>query len=143
MFVGHHEHTLDDKGRLILPSPYRLRLTDGAFVTPLDRCLAILPADEFRKMAEKLTAQVEEGSVDVNAVRAFASRADHVIPDGQGRIRLLPELRASADLDRTVIVAGALQRIEIWNPDRWRELETTGSDLLAEAITRGRGVGGS
>lgn len=140
-FVGNFEHTLDDKGRLILPASFRPKLAEGAFVTSLDHCLAILPAAEFDRMADLLEEQVAAGEVDVNALRAFASQADEVVPDSQGRVRLLPHLREIAGLDRSVVVTGALRRIEVWDPDRWATVSPSGTEKLADAIERGHGLG--
>ncbi|NIR38680.1 MAG: division/cell wall cluster transcriptional repressor MraZ [Actinobacteria bacterium] len=140
-FLGTFEHTLDGKGRLILPSAFRPKLAEGAVITSLDHCLAILPADEFERMADRLEAEVAEGDVDVNALRSFASQADEVVPDSQGRVRLLPHLREMAGLDRSVIVTGALRRVEVWNPDRWAEVSPAGAERLADAIERGHGIG--
>ena len=140
MFVGIHEHTIDGKGRLILPSGFRADLAHGAFITPLDSCLGILPAEEFVRMARRLEAQVNEGSVDVNALRSFAAQADQVVPDAQGRMRILPHLRTAAGLDRRVIVTGAIRRVEVWDPDRWSDVRDVGTERLAEAITHGRGI---
>ena len=141
MFVGNHEHTIDDKGRLILPSAFRSQLADGAYVTTLDHCLAIVPADEFARMADRLDDEVSEGLVDVNAVRAFFSQADFVTPDSQGRIRLLPHLRELVGLDRSVIVTGYNRRIEVWDPSQFADRTAIGAESLADAITQGRGVG--
>ena len=69
-------------------SAFRPKLAEGAFITPLDHCLAILPAEEFDRMADRLESQVAAGGVDVNALRHFASQADEVTPDSQGRVRL-------------------------------------------------------
>lgn len=139
-FVGNFEHTLDDKGRLILPASFRPKLAEGAFVTPLDHCLAILPAAEFDRMADALEERVAAGEVDVNALRAFASQADEVVPDSQGRVRLLPHLREIAGLDRSVVVTGALRRIEVWDPARWADVSPAGTEKLADAIERGHGL---
>ena len=139
-FVGNFEHTLDDKGRLILPASFRPKLAEGAFVTPLDHCLAILPAAEFDRMADALEERVAAGEVDVNALRALASQADEVVPDSQGRVRLLPHLREIAGLDRAVVVTGALRRIEIWDPERWAAVSPAGTEKLADAIERGHGL---
>lgn len=141
-FVGNFEHTLDDKGRLILPSSFRPKLAEGAFITSLDHCLAIFPAEEFDRMADSLERQVAAGEVDVNALRAFASQADEVVPDSQGRVRLLPHLREIAGLDRSVVVTGALRRIEVWSPERWGSVSPVGTEKLADAIERGHGIGG-
>lgn len=142
LFVGVHEHTLDTKGRLILPSGYRGRLADGAYITSLDFCVGILPVDEFAKTAQELRLQVGGEKVDINALRSFAAQADFVVPDAQGRIRVLPHLREAAGLDRKVIVTGMIDRIEIWNPERWVEVQSVGTERLAEAITLGRGIAG-
>ncbi len=143
MFVGSHEHTIDSNGRLILPADFRARLADGAYITPLDNCLAILPPDEFEQMARNLEAEAGEGLVGVNALRAFASRADRVVPDGQGRMRILAHLRQAAGLGRNVVVTGALYRVEVWDPDRWNALQADANGLLVEAIAHGRGIGRS
>ena len=140
LFVGVHEHTLDGKGRLILPSAFRSQLADGAYITALDSCVGILPLDEFAHTAEELRLQVGKEQVDINALRSFAAQADFVVPDAQGRMRILPHLRAGAGLERKVIVTGMIQRIEIWNPDRWIEVQSVGTERLAEAITHGRGI---
>lgn len=140
LFVGIHEHTLDGKGRLILPSGFRGFLAEGAYITALDSCVGILPADEFAHTAAELRSQVGKEQVDINALRSFAAQADFVVPDAQGRVRILPHLRAGAGLERGVIVTGMIRRIEIWNPDRWAEVQSVGTQRLAEAITGGRGI---
>ena len=140
LFVGIHEHTLDGKGRLILPSGFRSQLAGGAYITALDSCVGILPVDEFADTAEQLRSQVGTEEVDINALRSFAAQADFVVPDGQGRMRILPHLRAAAGLERKVVVTGMIGRIEIWNPDRWAEVQSVGTERLADAITHGRGI---
>ena len=140
LFVGVHEHTIDGKGRLILPAGFRSHLADGAYVTALDGCVGILPVDEFARTAEELRSQTGERLVDINALRSFAAQADFVVPDGQGRMRILPHLRAGAGIDRNVIVTGMISRIEIWSPERWTEVQSVGPERLAEAIAHGRGI---
>ena len=140
LFVGIHEHKLDSKGRLILPSGYRGLLAEGAYVTTLDSCVGILPVDEFADTAAELRSQVGKGLVDLNALRSFSAKADFVVPDAQGRMRILSHLRAAAGLQRDVIVTGMIGRIEIWNPDRWADIQSVGTEQLAEAITHGRGI---
>ncbi len=142
LFVGVHEHTIDGKGRLILPSGFRSHLAGGAYITALDSCVGILPVDEFGDTAEQLRSQVGTKEVDLNALRSFAAQADFVVPDGQGRMRILPHLRDAAGLERKVIVTGMIRRIEIWNPARWAEIQSVGPERLADAITHGRGIAG-
>ena len=141
LFVGTHEHSIDGKGRLILPSSFRNAMADGAYVTPLGSCLGILPTDEFGRMASSLQNDVDSGEVELDAFRAFAAQADGVVPDSQGRIRVLPHLREAAGLGRRVIVTGAIRRVEVWDPGRWAEVRDVGTESLAAAITHGRGMG--
>ena len=68
------------------------------------------------------TASSGPGLREVSALRAFAGKTDEVVPDSQGRVRLLPHLREIAGLDRAVVVTGALRRIEVWDPARWAEV---------------------
>ena len=82
-----------------------------------------------------------EGLVDVNALRAFLAQADFVTPDSQGRVRLLPHLREMVGLGRSVIVTGYNRRIEVWDPEQFAQRTAVGAESLADAITRGRGVG--
>ena len=140
LFVGAHEHTLDSKGRIILPAGFRGSLAAGAYITPLDSCVGIFTTAEFADFAERLRSQVGTEEVDINALRSFSAQADFVIPDGQGRLRILPHLRAGAGLERRVIVTGTIRHVEVWNPDRWADIQSVGTERLADAITHGRGI---
>lgn len=141
MFLGSHKHIIDSKGRLILPVNFRARLADGAVITPLDSCLGILPLAEFERMARKIEADVSEGKVGLDALRSLAGKADQQVPDAQGRIRVLPRLREAAGLERNVMVTGAFTRVELWDIERWEEVQSSGTEKLAVAIAHGRGIG--
>lgn len=141
MFMGTYEHTLDDKGRLILPASFRSKLAAGAVTVPLDRCMAILPPEEFERMATHLKGQVSQGKADLDHLRAFASLADEVVPDSQGRMRLAPHLRDLAGLGDRVVVAGVLERIEVWDPARWDSVFPSGAAKFVSSIVREYGLG--
>lgn len=141
MFMGTYEHTLDDKGRLILPASFRSKLATGAVTVPLDRCMAILPPEEFDRMATHLKMQVSQGKADLDHLRAFASLADEVVPDSQGRMRLAPHLRDLAGLGDRVVVAGVLERIEVWDPARWASVFPSGAAKFVSSIVREYGLG--
>lgn len=141
MFMGTYEHTLDDKGRLILPANFRSKLADGAVAVPLDRCMAILPPEEFERMATHLKAQVSQKKADLDHLRAFSSLADEVVPDSQGRMRLAPHLRDLAGLGDRVVVAGVLERIEVWDPTRWASVFPSGAAKFVAPIVREYGLG--
>jgi MraZ protein len=134
MFLGTYEHSLDPKGRVILPAKFRERLEPGAFLAKsLEGCLALYDAEEFEKVALNMQEQARRGAVERNAVRSFAAGAAEATPDRQGRISIPAHLRAFAGLDREVVVTGALSRIEIWDAARWRELDAEAERSLTAA----------
>lgn len=138
IFVGNTELTLDTKGRLILPTKYRDALSDGVVVTLRDQCLAIMPVDVFATQADHLHSQVAAGELSMDAFRSFTGDAESLVPDSQGRIRLSPELRGKANLDRTVTLSGALQHLEVWRRESYEEVTERGRPEMARAIGDGR-----
>ena len=134
MFVGTFEHSLDDKGRLVLPALFRHHLADHGFVSQYEGCLGLWTPEEFENVAQRLTAKVCEGQASQNALRAFSSNAHEVKPDSQGRIVLPQRLRDFAHLERDVVVIGALERIEIWDAARWQQVSRVADDSLADVV---------
>ncbi len=134
MFLGTHQHSLDSKGRVILPAGFRDDLEEGAYVTTsLDGCLAVWTPEEFTKVAEDLMEKARRGERERNVVRAFAAGAARVTPDRQGRITIPANLRDFASLERDVVVIGAINRIEIWDAERWARVDTEGRASMAAA----------
>ncbi|MGD9797760.1 MAG: division/cell wall cluster transcriptional repressor MraZ [Acidimicrobiia bacterium] len=134
MFLGTYEHSLDAKGRVILPAKFRDDLATGAFIAKsLDGCLSLFTAEEFDKVAQDMQEKARRGGAERNAVRSFAANAAEATPDRQGRITIPSHLRAFAQLEREVVVAGALTRVEIWDASRWRELDTQTDRALVDA----------
>lgn len=121
MFLGTHNPKLDDKARLTLPAKFREALAGGLMVTKgQDHCLYVFPRAEFEQMARK----VAEAPFTNESVRAYQrylfAGTDEQRPDGQGRIAIAPELRRYAGLAKDCVVIGAINRLEIWNSDRWQ-----------------------
>jgi MraZ protein len=134
MFLGEYQHSLDAKGRVILPARFREQLEGGAFVTKLlDGCLAVWTPEEFRKVAEDMQEKARRGQAERNVVRSFAAGAAEVVPDRQGRIAIPATLRSFAGLERDVVVAGVFTRIEIWDSERWGQVNRDGEQHLVGA----------
>jgi len=122
MFIGEYHHTLDEKGRMSVPVKFRAALAEGAVVTRgLDRSLFLYPKSEWQTLAEKL-ASLPFGQADTRAfARLMLAGAMEVEVDKSGRV-LLPEyLRQYAALDKSVVVAGLYNRLEIWDEATWKE----------------------
>ncbi|MBQ8278290.1 MAG: division/cell wall cluster transcriptional repressor MraZ [Roseburia sp.] len=122
MFMGEYNHTVDAKGRLIVPSKFRDQLGDEFVVTKgLDGCLFVYTLDEWRKIEEKFRDITATSKDARKFARFFFSGAASCEVDKQGRILLPPVLREYADLQKDVVLAGVLSRVEIWSKDRWLE----------------------
>lgn len=135
MFVGTFEHSLDDKGRVVLPATFRAQLVEKGFLSQLDRCLGLWTEDGFADMAGRLQEKVRAGETSQESLRAFAANAHEVRPDSQGRITIPQRLRDFASLDREAVVIGAIGRIEIWNAGRWNDQTSLADDSLTQAVT--------
>lgn len=119
-FLGTYTPRLDDKGRLILPAKFRSQLAPGLVMTRgQERCLFLLPMDEFRRMHEQIRQAPVTSKQARDYLRVFLSGASDEMPDKQGRISIPPMLRTYAGLDREVAVIGAGTRVEIWDLAAW------------------------
>jgi MraZ protein len=134
MFLGEHQHSLDAKGRVILPARFRDQLESGAVMAKaLDGCLAVYPVAEFQRVADNAREAAQRGPAERQAARALFSGAVEITPDKQGRVAVPPHLREFAGLTREVIVAGMYHRIEIWDAQRFRELDRAGDASIVAA----------
>ncbi len=138
MFIGEFKHSVDQKGRLAIPSKFRRDLTKGAVITRgLDNCLFIYTKREWEKLAEKLMA-LPLGQKDSRAfARLMLAGAMDVDLDTQGRVVVPGYLRKFAGVTKKAIVAGLYSRIEIWDESKWEAYKITtekNSDDIAERM---------
>ncbi len=139
-FVGAHDHTLDDKGRLVLPAKFRNHFTGSAYLSPWAGCVALWTSERFEEMVRRLEAEVRSGETDPAVLRGLAARSEEVRPDPQGRIIVPPRLREFAALEREVVVCGAIDWIEIWNAPDWAGMADELDRSVADAFRRGSGI---
>jgi MraZ protein len=136
MFLGEAEHSLDAKGRVILPAKYRDQLAKGAYIVKgRGGCLCIYTPEEFEVVATTVREQSKRGETELQAARTFFAGAEQIAPDKQGRVAVPGHLRTYAGLDREVVVAGVFSRIEIWDRRRWRERDQQGDESLTQSST--------
>ena len=134
MFVGAHERQLDDKGRVALPATYRAHLGEHCYlVKGTDKCVEVIPSEDFEQFGRELIAKVERGDLTLNRQRALASSAVLATVDRQGRVNVDEKLRAYAELDleSQIVVAGNLTKLEIWSPERYSRIDAAGTDDIA------------
>jgi len=120
VFMGEWQHTLDSKGRLIIPAKFREQLGERFVVTRgLDHCLFVYPLIEWAILEEKLKSLPLTQGDARRFVRFLFSGATECELDKQGRINLPGNLREYAQLDKDVVVIGVSNRVEIWASESW------------------------
>jgi MraZ protein len=134
MFIGEYQHTIDPKGRIIMPSRFREGLGERFVLTKgLDECLFVYSAEEWEVLENKLK-RLPLTNKDARAfIRFFFSGASECEVDKQGRILIPSNLRDFAKLDKEIVVTGVSTRIEIWSKDKW-ESYNNDSGMDADAI---------
>ena len=122
MYMGRFDHTIDAKGRMNVPSRFRDELGDEFVITQgLDGCIAVYDQTEWQKLEEKLKGLPVTNPDARKLVRFFLSCAYPCEVDKQGRILIPTPLREFAKLTKDVVVNGALDKVEIWDKDRYIE----------------------
>jgi len=126
MFYGEFAHTLDRKGRLIIPSKFREAIKESyvekLFVTRgLDKCLFMFTEEEWKLQESKFRSMPFVKSDHRKFNRLFFSGAQEIIPDKQGRVLLPSFLKGYADIKKDVVLIGVSSRIEVWSKELWNE----------------------
>jgi MraZ protein len=143
MFMGEYNHTLDAKGRLIVPSKFREVLGDGFVVTKgMDGCLFVFTNSEWQVFAEKLHSLPMIDKEARQFTRFFLAGAAEVEVDKQGRILIPAVLREFADITKDAVLVGVGGRIEIWSKERWEGTVTYQDmeDISRHMIELGIGI---
>jgi MraZ protein len=141
MPFGEFQYAVDDKGRVIVPPAFRDFVEDGMVVTRgMEGCLYVFPLAAWQRIETRLTELPLTDPEARNFVRFFYSGAAKAKLDSAGRITLPSTLRSFAEVESNVVVAGAPNRLEIWNEDRWLrnltavQAQPPAPDLLRELV---------
>lgn len=132
MFMGQYEHTIDTKGRTIIPVKYREELGETFVATRgLDGCLYLYPAEDWQEFVDKLKS-LPANTNNRKIQRQFLSKAMEVSLDKQGRILIPAMLRELAGLEKDISFVGMMNRVEIWAKDRLEQENISESDEMLE-----------
>jgi len=139
LFIGEYEHSVDAKGRLIMPAKLREEIGDKFVVTKgLDGCLFAYSQTEWTAFEEKLKTLPISNKNARDFTRFFLSGAIECEIDKQGRFLITSNLREFAGLEKDVVIIGVNTRIEIWSKDKWKKYssdENVNVDEIAENMT--------
>ena len=134
MFMGEYSHSIDAKGRLIVPSKFREQLGNEFVVTKgLDGCLYVYSNEEWQRIEENLREKPLTSKDARMFVRFFFAGAANCEVDKQGRILLPANLREYAGIDKDVVSLGVYSRVEIWSKERYAQQDGSADmDAIAE-----------
>jgi MraZ protein len=139
MFRGSSFHTLDVKGRIIVPTRFREFIKmdgqDGVMISRMDSCLVAFPHTEWHKIESKILSMAEKSETMRRFRRVFIGGAFECACDKQDRILIPPYLRQYAELEKEIVLVGVLDHFEIWSREKW-DLENTAieKDLKKEEV---------
>ncbi len=124
MFYGEYQHSIDKKGRVIIPSRFRdvmkAHFVERFYITRgLDKCLFMFPEDEWRKQEQNFKSMPFTKKDAREFTRILFSGAYEITCDAQGRIVLPQALKEHAEIERDIVVVGVSNRIEIWARKHW------------------------
>ncbi len=147
MFYGQFEHTIDKKGRLIVPSKFRESIKEHYvekfyITTGLDKCLFMFTEEEWSRQESKFKAVPFTKSDGRRFNRMYFAGASDVECDKQGRILIPKYLKDYADIKRDVVIIGVSNRIEIWSKEKWvayYELSKSSYEEIAEKLVEPEG----
>lgn len=133
MFVGEFQHTLDGKGRVVLPARFRKALEEDGCVLAkgLDECVFVWSTEDWDEEAQRMNRLPKEDRRSRDFSRSFFSGAVPQTLDAQGRVSIPQNLRSYAGLDKELVVVGVGERIEIWDSERWAAASAAADDVYA------------
>jgi len=136
-FVGQFQHSVDVKGRLILPARFRAEFDRGGHLSPnTEGCVALWTPSEFaRQTEERLTQSRGGGAQARQRSRYWAANSSDVEFDKQGRFALPAAIRDYGRLAGDVLIVGALDHIELWNPDVYAEQVNPAEEIFKKGST--------
>jgi MraZ protein len=139
VFRGFSFHTIDEKGRMIIPSRFKELIrasgSDAAMISRLEHFLVAYTLPEWAIIENRILSMVEKDDSMRRFRRIFIGGAFECPLDRQGRILIPPSLREYAELNREIILVGNLDHFEIWSQNNWnRENEQMETDYQKEEV---------
>jgi MraZ protein len=140
MFRGSSYHTIDDKGRIVIPTRFRVLARsedgDGIMVSRMDHCLVAFPMPAWRQLEERIQQLAEKNDIMRRFRRVFIGGAHECACDKQDRILIPPTLRQYAGLNKEIILVGVLNHFEIWARENFENEEALLSNDLKNPEAR-------
>ncbi len=141
MLIGEYAHTFDEKSRISLPAKFRKEMGSTVVIAPgIDGCLFVFSARQWQQFADRLSRPDSSSVLQAdnrNFNRLIIGRATETSIDSIGRVLIPDHLREHASLKSSAVIIGVLNRVEIWNAERWeryRKAFEKKTDVMAEKL---------
>ena len=135
MFSGAYSHSVDSKGRTVIPARFRSKLGERFYLTRgMHGCLWIFSEEEWREFQNKVAPKSFLDGNGIKLERFFVGSAVECMPDGQGRIAVPQNLREYAGIEDEIWVVGLGKKVEIWSNAKWQEFNNSLTDEVIEAL---------
>ena len=133
MFIGEYHHSIDDKGRLIIPSKFREELGEKFIVTRgIENCLFVYSEENWQKIVNKLETLPFTKRDARQFIRFFLSGATVAELDKQGRINITSPLISYANIKKECVIIGTGDRLEIWSEESWNDFFNSAKDNMSD-----------
>ena len=133
MYIGEYHHSIDDKGRLIIPSKFRDELGERFIVTRgIENCLFVYSEESWTKIVDKLESLPFTKKDARQFIRFFLSGATIAEFDKQGRINITSPLISYANINKECVIIGTGDRLEIWSEESWNDFFTSAKDNMSD-----------
>lgn len=135
MFSGAYSHSVDNKGRTVIPARFRSKLGERFYLTRgMHGCLWIFSDEEWREFQNKVAPKSFLDGRGIKLERFFVGSAVECMPDGQGRIAVPQNLREYAGIVDDIWVVGLGKKVEIWSDAKWQEFNNSLTDEVIEEL---------
>ncbi len=133
MFIGEYHHTIDNKGRIIIPAKFREELGDNFIITRgIESCLFVYPLENFNRITDKLASLPFTKKDARNFSRFFMSGATNVELDKQGRVNVAIPLIDYAHIEKDCVIIGTGDRLEIWSQENWESFFNSSIENMSD-----------
>lgn len=141
MFIGSYNHTIDSKNRVSIPSKLRKYLkaeANDTFILTrgIEKCIDIYPLDQWKELVSKLEKLNQFRSENAKFVRMFLHMASEDTLDSQARLLIPQNLTEYASIEKDVLICGAINKIELWNPEAYKEYENRQAESYEEVAEK-------
>lgn len=136
MLIGQYSHSLDDKNRLFIPARFRQNVKKFIITSGLEACLFLYTPENWKKIIDRLRMLPLSRADARKFSRTFLSGASECVVDDQGRILIPKNLLSYASIEKQVVIAGVLDRIEVWSKSNWEKYQEEARKKFAEVAEK-------